>query len=73
MKKEFKLSENRKKVFTANGEAYFVFDEKYVKEFIKICLADGWDKQYGTPDKNFRAGIQWMKERIIKNAGDDLK
>ena len=43
------------------------------KEFIEICLAEGWDKQFGNPEnKDFNAGIQFMKKRMIKIAGENL-
>ena len=43
------------------------------KEFIKNCLADGWDEQFVNPNESFKAGVQFMKERIVKYAGEYLK
>lgn len=66
--KEFKtLSE---KIWDAGNEQNITV--KNIKEFIKICLADGWDEQFVNPNEHFKAGVQFMKERIIKNAGDKL-
>lgn len=44
----------------------------FIKEFIKHCLADGWDEQFVNPNEDFNNGVQWMKERINKLAGDKL-
>ena len=60
MAKEFKLSE-----MIYDG----AIQTPHIKEFIEICLADGWDEQYVDPNEHVRAGIQFMKDRIIKNAG----
>jgi hypothetical protein len=43
-----------------------------IREFILNCLADGWDEQFVNPNDHFKAGVQWMKERIVKNAGQKL-
>ncbi len=67
--KEFNLSE---KIIPTQLDNDLI-DVRDVKEFIKICLADGWDEQYANPNEHFKAGVQFMKERIIKNAGDKLK
>ena len=43
-----------------------------IKKFIKICLAEGWDKQFGEANEDINKGIQFMKETISKYAGDKL-
>ena len=49
-----------------------VWTRKDIKEFIGICIAEGWDKQFGEANKDIKKGIQFMKEVIFKYAGNKL-
>jgi hypothetical protein len=44
--------------------------EEAIEEFIKVCLADGWDRQAGSTSEDFKAGVQFMKETMVRYAGD---
>ena len=64
---EFNLSE---KIEESPSSSAMILYLPSVKEFIKICLAEGWDKQFGEPNEDINKGIQFMKETISKYAGD---
>ena len=73
MKKEFNLNELRRNSnFSIEGKPIAMYLEGDVKEFIKICLADGWDEQFVNPNEHFKAGVQFIEKKIIKYAGDRL-
>jgi len=75
--KEFDLSEKEKyfaeEIAKYNGakERFYWADD--VKEFIKILLADGWEAQLVNDNEDFKKGVQAMKEKIVRYAGEKLK
>jgi len=67
--KEFDLSE---KIVDTNCDDDVLAVED-VREFIKICLADGWEIQLEGDSEDFKKGVQAMKETIVRYAGEKLK
>ena len=68
MKEEESLSE---KIKSTSPDDFFI-EVKDIKEFIKICLAEGYEKQSVEYNKDFIEGIQFMKDIITRRAGDKL-